>query len=121
MDPDIGTHVTATLAALTGAPPFAFAAEDALLVTLLVGLGAAVGMAVGAGAIWLRRRRRDAVKPPPDDVQRRPIRPSRVGLTEDPIVVALGIGPDEAETARRRRRPIGAGLHTPPNDSRPRT
>jgi len=119
MDPDIGLHVTATLAALPGAPPLAFAAEDALLVALLVGLGAAVGLAVGAGATWLLRRRREAVKPPPDRVERRPIRPSRAQLTEDPIVVALGIGHDEAERARRRRRRIGAGLHTPPNDSPP--
>jgi hypothetical protein len=118
MDPDIGLHVAATLAALPGAPPFAFAAEDALLVTLLVGLGAAVG----AGGTWLLRRRREAVRPPPDDVERRPIRPSRVELTEDPIVVALGIGLDQAERARRRRRrPIGAGLHTPPNDAPPPT
>ena len=114
MDPDIAP-LSATLAALLGAPLLAFTSADAIL----VGLGVVVGLAVGAGATRFVQHRRSAEEPP--ELERRPIRPSRAGLAEDPIVVALGVKDDEAVRARRRRRPIGTGLHAPPGDSPPPT
>jgi hypothetical protein len=113
--------VPAILAALLEAPLPAFMAEDALLVAMLVGLGAAVGMVVGAGTTRVVRHRRRSAASPDDGGPRRPIRRPGVELTEDPIVVALGVGGDEATRARRRRRPIGTGLHTPPGESPPPT
>jgi len=117
MDPDIGLTVPATLAALLGAPPLAFAAGDAILVALLAGIGMAVGTVVWAGASSVLRRRRAAEARHDDEP--RPVRPLRVGLTEDPIVAAMGVGDDSTKRARRRRRPIGAGLHTPPGGASP--
>jgi len=119
MDPDIGLTFPATVAAaLAGAPPLAFAAADAPFVALLVALGVAVGVVIGAGATHLMHRRRDASRP--DEVVRSPIRRSRAGHTEDPIVVAL-VGGDNDARARRRRRPIGSGMHRPPGESPPPT
>ena len=119
MDPDIAS-LSATLAALLGAPLLAFTGADATLVVVLVGLGFVVGLALGAGATrYVQYRRR--TEEPPELKRRRPIRPSRAGLAEDPIVVALGVKDDESGRARRRRRPIGTGLHAPPGDSPPPT
>lgn len=119
MDPGI-LPIPAIAAALTGAPPLAFATADALVVALIVGVGAGAGLVARAVTARVVRHRRGAAHSLAD-AERRPIQPSRVGLAEDPIVTALGVGGDEAVRARRRRRPIGSGLHTPPGESPPPT
>ena len=121
MSPAILSIIPATDAALIGAPSFAFTAEDGLLVALLVGLGVAIGMVASAAATRLLRRRRAAGQRRDEAPVRRQVRRSRAGMSEDPIVMALGISQDEDVRARRRQRPIGAGLHTPPGDSPPPT
>ena len=120
MDLNLGL-VPAFLTKLVGAPPLAFATQDAVILALLVGLGVGLGMAVGPSARRLVRRRRGAAGQAQDEALRDPIRRSRAGLGEDPIVMALGVRDDEAARARRRRRTIGAGLHTPPGESPPPT
>jgi len=103
-------------AALLGAPLLASAADDVVLVAVVIAAASVIAVAVSLVASRLGREREGAA--PPGGVERRTARPR---LADDPIVAALGIGDDEALRARRRRRPIGGRLNSPPGDSPPPT
>ena len=106
-------------AALLGAPLLASAADDVVLVVAIIAAATVIAVAASAVAPRLGRGREAGI--PPGGVERRTIRPSPAGLSDDPIVAALGLGDDEALRARRRRRPIGGSLNSPPGDSPPPT
>ena len=104
-------------AALLGAPLLASAADDVVLVAVVIGVAAVIAVAASVAVPRLARDRDDGI--PPGGVERRTARSG--ALADDPIVAALGLGDDEALRARRRRRPIGGGLSSPPGDSPPPT
>lgn len=110
------------LAALSGAPPrasgiatFAAAradgassADDFLLTLLLVGLAGVAAVAlVGTGLLFAKRER---VKEPPQSamaqasaaLERRSVRRSKLRLSADPIVAALGVDDDHGRLRRAR-------------------
>ena len=126
------------LAALSGAPPRAFAvgkavtaragnassADDFLMTLLLIGLAGVAAVAlIGTGFLLARRER---VKPPPPSamaqaaaaLERRTVRRSKVPLADDPIVAALGIGDEDGRRPRRRARTVP---HAPDRDGAPLT
>ena len=105
-------------AALLGAPLLASAADDVVLVAAVIAAAAMIAVAVGVAAPRLGRDREVG---PPGGVERRTVRSPSAGLADDPIVAALGLGDDDALRARRRRRPIGGSLNSPPGDSPPPT
>lgn len=108
-----------SVAALSGAPLLASAADDVVFVAVVVGAAAVIAVAVSVVGPRLGRERDDGT--PPGGVERRAARSARAGLAEDPIVAALGLGDDEALRARRRRPPIAGRLNSPPGDSPPPT
>ena len=108
-------------AALPGAPLLASAADDVVLVAAVIAAAAGIAVAISVIAPRLGRGRGREEGIAPGGVERRTIRPSPAGLADDPIVAALGLGDDEALRARRRRRPIGGSLNSPPGDSPPPT
>jgi uncharacterized iron-regulated membrane protein len=81
--------------ALSGATPIAFVSADALL---LVVAALAGGGAVLIGILAFRARRR---APPAEVSARRAPSPSSVGLADDPIVAALGVGVEQGERPRK--------------------
>ncbi|HJP71845.1 MAG TPA: hypothetical protein VJ975_09015 [Candidatus Limnocylindria bacterium] len=118
--------VLSLLAALPGAPSRASAAgtavaahaevassaDDFLVTLLLVGLAGVAAIAlIGTGFLLARRER---VKEPPPSamaqaaaaLERRSVRRSKVRLSDDPIVAALGIDEDDRRHPRRRARPV---------------
>jgi hypothetical protein len=107
----------ASCAALSGAPLLASAADDVVLVAVVIGAAAVIAVAVSVVGPRLARERHHGT--PPGGVERRAVRSAGAGLAEDPIVAALGLGDDEALRARRRRRPVGGHLNSPPGDSPP--
>ena len=101
----------AGMAAAAGAG-MASSADEFLLTLLLIGLAGVAAVAlIGTG---LLRSRRDRVKEPAPTamaqaaaaLERRSVRRSKVRLPDDPIVAALGIGPDDRRRTRRRARPV---------------
>ena len=122
MSPRLALTVS-LLAALSGAPPHASgvvtavaaraagasSADDFLVTLLLVGLAGVVAVAlIGTGVLVAKRER---VKEPPPSamaqasaaLERRSVRRSKLRLSDDPIVAALGI--DEDGRRLRRARP----------------
>lgn len=111
------------LAALSGAPPRASgiatsvvaraegasSADDFLVTLLLVGLvGVAAVALIGTGVLFARRDRlretpQSAMARASAALERRSVRRSKVRLSDDPIVAALGI--DEDRRRLRRARP----------------
>jgi hypothetical protein len=84
-------------AALSGTAPVAFVSVEALLI--VAACLAAVGALLTA---WLVARPGRGDPPADDDeVRRRAPSPASVGLDEDPIVAALGIGDREARGPKR--------------------
>lgn len=115
------------LAALSGAPSRASgvatfvaaraegasSADDFLVTLLLVGLAGVAAVAlIGTGVLFARRER---VKEPPQSamaqasaaLERRSVRRSKLRLSDDPIVAALGID-DDLRRLRRARPPRDA-------------
>ena len=103
------TLTISLLAALSGAPPRASvvaravtaradsSGDDALVAVLIIGLAAVAAVAlIGTGFLLAKRER---VKDPPPSamvqaaaaLERRSVRRSKVRLSDDPIVAALGI------------------------------
>lgn len=115
----VGIASTAESSAALWAPLLAFGAEDVWLVALVIGVAAAIGVAVSVAAPHLGRGRDE--DGPPDGVERRAVGRSKVHMADDPIVAALGLDDDDALRRRRRRRTIGGRLQSPPGDSAPPT
>lgn len=85
--------------ALSGATPVAFASIDTVL---LVAAGLAGGGAVLIGLIAIRASRR---RPPPiEGSVRRAPSPSSLGLPDDPIVAAIGVGAEDDRRPPHTRR-----------------
>lgn len=120
------TFTISLLAALSGAPPrasvtamglaaraeVATSPNDVLFSLLLIGLAGVAAVAlIGIGFLLARRER--VTEPPPSAMaqaaaalERRSVRRSKVRLSDDPIVAAMGIDDDDRRHPRPRARPV---------------